>query len=520
MEMNFIAAGKKSLYTNCSICCKKPVHKKLSQLSKQFLLTVIIIVLSLANILFAQENKLTVDWNKIIMISKTTPTLQVVENPAVRPSSSIHANTFQALKNLGADYVRYVPWCPYPKMAVAELKRPTKTANFWDFTYLDSTMEAFMNATKGHRVMINFSTTPSWLWKINYDMPYPENAYEVFWAYNDGTELRDTTMKELANYYARLFSWYTRGGFTDELGKFHQSNHYYNIPYWEVLNEPDLEHNISAELYTKMYDAIVGKLKKISPSTKFVGISLAFNARPEYFEYFLNPKNHKPGIPLDGISYHFYGTKSYAEQSLDSYQYTFFDKSTAFLEKVKFIESIRKRLSPKTFTTVNEIGTIINSNLGDDIPAPYWNLSGAMFAHIYIELTKLGIDIAGESQLVGYPTQFPDVSMMNWQNGKPNARYWILKLLIDNFGPGDKLVSTEVKDADIISQAFVTSKGKKILLINPRNKEITINLPAEAKDARVYFVDMSTGDNPIGQMQLNDSAVVLKPYAVAVVQLK
>ncbi len=292
------------------------------------------------------------------------------------------------------------PWFPYPKMAVAELKAPTKTEAFWDFTYLDSTIEAIMNATSGHDVVINFSTTPSWMWKINYDMPY-RDPYEVFWAYNDGAELRDTTMKQVADYYARLFSWYTKGGFTDELGVYHKSGHYYKIPYWEILNEPDLEHNISPQVYTKMYDAIVGELKKISPSTKFIGISLAFNARPEFFEYFLNPKNHKTGIPLDGISYHFYGTPSFGTQSLEDYQYTFFDKANAFLEKVKFIESIRERLSPKTITTINEIGTIIGSNTGDDIPNDYWNLSGAMYGYVFLELTKIGLDLAGEYQLVG-----------------------------------------------------------------------------------------------------------------------
>jgi len=31
----------------------------------------------------------------------------------------------------------------------------------------------------------------------------------------------------------------------------------------------------------------------------------------------------------------------------------------------------------------------------------------------------LGIDLAGESQLVGYPTQLPSVSMMDWIDGKP-----------------------------------------------------------------------------------------------------
>lgn len=471
---------------------------------------------------FAQTNKLNVDWNKVVGISKTTATLQLVENPAVRPSSPIHKKIFEALKNLNADYVRYVPWFPYPKMAVAELKPPTATETFWDFTYLDSTMEALMDATSGHSVVINFSTTPAWLWKTDNEVEYPENAYGLCWSYNAGTELRDTTMKQLADYYERLFSWYTKGGFTDELGKYHRSNHHYKIAYWEVLNEPDLEHNISAQLYTKMYDAIVERLKKVSPLTKFIGMSLAFNARPDFFEYFLNHKNHRPGIPLDGISYHFYGGPSYPHQKLEEYQYAFFDKADAFLEKVKFIESIRKRLSPETITTINEIGTIIgvNDQANPDIPNGYWNLSGAMYASIFLRLTQMGVDVAGESQLVGYPSQYPDVSMIDWKNGNPNARYWILKLLKDNIGPGDKLVSTKLTGSGIFAQAFVTSKGKKILLINPHDEEVRLHLPGEAKGSSLQYVDTSTGEGEAASMTVNNDAdITLQPFAVAVVQL-
>ena len=494
------------------------MKKRVAFLSKRFLV-LNIIAFSFWGNLYSQEDSLKVDWNNIVSISKTTATLQVVENPMVRPGSPIHGSTFKALKELGADYVRYVPWFPYPKMAVAELKPPTKDSTFWDFTYPDSTMEAIMNATKGHSVVINFSTTPSWLWKINYDMPYPQDPYEVFWAYNDGAELRDTTMKELAGYYSRLFSWYTRGGFSDERGVFHKSNHYYKIPYWEVLNEPDLEHNIPVRLYTKMYDAIVAELKKISPTTKFIGISLAFEGDPEYFEYFLNPKNHKSGVPLDGISYHFYGTPSFKTQTLDDYQYTFFEKANYFLDRVRYIENIRKRLSPKTITTINEIGTIIGAN-GNDIPGEYWNLSGAMFAYVFLELTKLGIDVAGESQLVGYPSQFPDVSMIDWENGKPNARYWVLKLLKDNFGPGDKLVRTTFNAQDIIAQAFITSAGKKILLINTRKKEIKIKLPPGVKDGTAIIVDVNTTGGNKDQLQLTEDTITLKPFAVGVITLK
>ena len=471
--------------------------------------------------LFGQDKpvSMTVNWDRVTAVSKTTATLQVVENPMVRPGSSIHANTFKALKNLGADYVRYVPWFPYPKMAVAELKAPTKTQTFWDFTYLDSTMEAIMNATSGHSVVINFSTTPAWMWKTDNPVKYPDDPYQVSWDYNQGTVLRDPTMKELAGYYARLFSWYTKGGFKDELGVLHQSNHFYKIPYWEILNEPDLEHNISPQVYTKMYDAIVTEIKKISPTTKFVGISVAFEGNPEFFEYFLNPKNHKAGIPLDAISYHFYGTPSFNKQKLEDYQYTFFEKANYFLDRVRYIENIRKRLSPKTITTINEIGTIIGANTADDIPKDYWNLSGAMYAYLFLELTKLGIEVAGESQLVGYPSQFPDVSMMNWENGKPNARYWILKLLKDNFGPGDKLVSSSVSSGEVIGQAFNGAKGKRILLINPRNKEVKINLPAEAKGAIVSIVDVKTGEDSPANSQLSANSIVIQPFGVAVVKL-
>jgi hypothetical protein len=467
-----------------------------------------------------KTDTLKINWNSQVCISKTTPTLQLVENPKVRNSSPIHAQVFKALKDLGADYVRYVPWFPYPKMVVAELNPPTKDKIYWDFTLPDSTMAAFMDATTGHSVVINFSTTPAWMWKTSQPVSYPADPYQTGWNYNQGTELRDTTMKELAGYYARLFSWYTKGGFTDELGQFHKSGHYYKIPYWEVLNEPDLEHNISPQLYTKMYDAIVTAIKKVSPATKFIGMSLAFEGNPEFFEYFLNPKNHKPGVPLEGISYHHYSTPSWREQSLDAYQYTFFEKADAFLDKVRYIESIRKRLAPYTFTTINEIGTILGAETVP-IPDAYWNLSGALYAHIFLELTRLGIDVAGESQLVGYPSQFPDVSMVNWTTGKPNARYRVLKLMIENFGPGDKLVSATYKGAESIDyQAFITKKGKRILLINRRNQEVKITLPEEAKNGSVRLVDTTTQEEPPVSMQLTGDTLTLKPFSVSVIEVK
>jgi hypothetical protein len=278
---------------------------------------------------------------------------------------------------------------------------------------------------------------------------------------------------------------------------------------------------MSPQLYTKIYDAVVPALKKVSPKTKFVGISVAYETNPEWFEYFLNSANHKPGVPLEGISYHFYGRPASDDQTIDSYQYSFFDQANGFLDRVRYIENIRKRLAPHVFTQINEIGTILHDrDYKGNIPDAYWNLSGAMYAYIYLELTKIGIDVAGESQLVGYPTQFPDVSMMNWKNSKPNARYWVLKLLKDNFGPGDKLQTTAIPSPDVTGQAFITSKGKKLLLINRRDKEVQLDLPADAKNARVNYVDVTTGENPVAESQLENNTITLKPFAVAVLTIK
>ena len=80
----------------------------------------------------AQGPALVVKWDNSFMVSKSTPTLQVVGNPMLRRGASMHDGSFGALKDLGADYVRYVPWFPYPKLVVAELNAPDsgKTSSF------------------------------------------------------------------------------------------------------------------------------------------------------------------------------------------------------------------------------------------------------------------------------------------------------------------------------------------------------------------------------------------------------
>lgn len=468
----------------------------------------------------------SIDWNHTIAASRSTPTLQVVVNPQLRPGSQIAADAFAAIKDLGADYVRYVPWLPYPKLAVAELQPPTSSGTSWDFSLIDPMTKAFLQSTEGHSTIMNFSTIPAWLFKTPMPITYPSDPDTVDWNYTQGTELTNPSGKTLGDYYARLVSWYTKGSFTDENGKVHTSGYHYTFPYWEVLNEVEAEHHMTPEQYTQRYDAIVHAIHEVSPQTKFVGLALAAPSdNPEFFEYFLNHAHHAPGTPLDYISYHFYATPS-ADQTLQDWQYTFFDQADRFLTTVRYIEQIRKRLSPETKTDTDELGVILpTDNTPNDanipIPALYWNAAGALYAYLYIGLAQQGIDVIGESQLVGYPSQYPSVTMIDWKNGKPNARYWVLKLIKDNFHPGDRIIKTEADGHGAVSvQAFITESGRKLLLVNHRNQSIDIKLSSNACQGTLATVDEASGEGPAQVTQISGSTLHLSPFAVAVAQLQ
>lgn len=468
----------------------------------------------------------SVSWDKTIALSNSTPTLQVVVNPMLRPGSSMHDGSIAALRAIHANYVRFVPWLPYPRLAVAELEPPGASGTSWDFSLIDPMVKDFFDATGNTPTVINFSTIPAWLFKTDKSVGYPSDPNGLGWDYTQGTELRDPTGKELGEYYARLVSWYTNGGFSDENGKAHASGLHYHFPIWEVLNEVEFEHSMTPKQYTERYDAIVLAIHAVSPATRFMGLALEGPSDDgAWFEYFLNPANHRPGTPLDYISYHFYATPA-ASESPDTWQFTFFDQADRFIATVRYIELIRKRLSPSTKTDTNEIGSILPGDPGSltgpqaEIPDSYWNASGAMFAYLYANLARQGIDVVGESQLIGYPGQFPSVTMIDWKDARPNARYWVLRMLVDHFHPGDLLVDTKVGEtSDVFAQGFSTVAGKKLLLVNKRNRPIDVGLPALLEQGASVTVDSRTGQNPPREAPLSSGALTLAPFAVAIVSL-
>jgi hypothetical protein len=470
--------------------------------------------------------QITVQWDKPETTLRTTPTLQVVVMPPLERGSPSHDGSFAAVKELGADYVRYVPWYPYPRFAVAELEPPQAGKTSWDFSKIDPMTLDFLHATEGHLPILNFSTIPVWFYKTAKPVVVPADPDQLFGGESQGTELLDPTCNDVAGYYTRLVSWYTQGGFTDELGVRHDSGYHFRIPYWEVFNEIEAEHHFTPEKYTTCYDTITGALHKVDPQMKFVGLALAFPEQDaKMFEYFLNPANHKPGTQLDMISYHFYALPL-LEETPDTWQYTFFHEADRFFTAVRYIEEIRKRLSPATRTTLDEVGIVLpgyNDIKDPHVPPIYYTTSGALYAYVYIETARLGIDVVGESQLAGFPSQYPDVTLIDWKTGKPNARFEVLRMLHNNFTPGDTLYHMSnfggARDFrnNTDAAAFQSPGGvKKLLVVNKRNRNITLQLPPEFAHGSITTADVNAGVRRPAAQIWNSSTLTLPPFAVTV----
>ena len=176
---------------------------------------------------------------------------------------------------------------------------------------------------------------------------------------------------------------------------------------------------------------------------------------------------------------------------------------------------------------MNEVGAISSDDFNQGkpgyvshpFPQPYWNLCAAVYAYLYGELARLGVEGVGESALAQLPGFYPSVSMMDWNTGEPNARYWVLKLLRDNFGPGDKLVEAASGVPYVYALGFVGPDGKhKILLVNKRNRPFEVSIPGGA-GSTVDYVDQTTGNHAPASVHLTGDTVNLGGLAVAVVTL-
>jgi hypothetical protein len=192
--------------------------------------------------------------------------------------------------------------------------------------------------------------------------------------------------------------------------------------------------------------------------------------------------------------------------------------------------AIRDAIAPNVKLDADELGVILpndNDPSAPYFPNIYWSAAGGTYAYLFGKLGVLGMDVLGESQLMGYPQlgnlapQFPSVSLVNWTNGLGTPRYWVLKLLLDQTEPGDAIVNTTVAassgNATVYAQAYAAPDGtRKVLLVNKVNAASMVDLSG-ATGGTLYYVNDSTGDNPYASLTIGSDTFTLDPYTTAFV---
>ncbi len=136
----------------------------------------------------------------------------------------------------------------------------------------------------------------------------------------------------------------------------------------------------------------------------------------------------------------------------------YYEQADAFINETRHILSIRDALSPDTGVDIDEIGCAYQ---GFPIKDEFWPICAANFAYLFAKLAPLGVDVLGMSQVIGYPAmdglswEWPSTSMIDWISGKPNARFWLLKMLIDLLGNGEKAWLPTQSSSDMVGLALI-----------------------------------------------------------------
>ena len=102
--------------------------------------------------------------------------------------------------------------------------------------------------------------------------------------------------------------------------------------------------------------------------------------------------------------------------------------------------------------------------------------------------------------------------MVDAATGRPNARMEVLRLLKDNVKVGCRMVKTKFIGSDFDAEAFDGVGGRKMVVVNKRDRMLTVEVPTEF-----------AGGNVAGNSRLEPaprmlgSALTLPPFAVVVV---
>ena len=405
-----------------------------------------------------------------------------------------HDNVYKYLKDMNPSFFRShnnyddqgVDKTGMDSFQIVEPFPPEHEQCKWDFSKLDIKVEEeIKNCEKGTYVF-NIRTCPPWMLDKSKAAP--------LFALSSG-EAKDQSFKQLADFCARIVSWYNKGGFTDEKGIYHKSGHYYNIKYWEILNEQDAGESAiyikSGKQYAKAYDAIVKAIHEIDPDVLCGGPSQSCIPTEEHDVKYLKDFLENAEEAVDFVSVHFYS--DHAGLILPDGIKRDRDDSLNIPAKKKYFKAVKDigRYFLKCRELVNNYGNIpifvSETNVCLDTKFDYPlalgeysqnNYGVAWFGYLFKTGVMNGINILQQYQFycpLNRSRHLKNhISLINNITGEPHLTYWFIKALNDFFNTSGIIVENDFcGDVEVLSVKYPEQKKGILLVINKADGNIT-----------------------------------------------
>lgn len=348
------------------------------------------------------------------------------------------------------------------------------TRGAWSFAELDQLLSNARAA--GSRPILNVRYAPNWMWTCT----------THFDGGNAGVgTLVDPTFGEFAEYMVRLVSYYNKGSMVTEAGAtiVNPAGTSLRIDTWELWNEPDLSNEdpchpadwgpaLSAQEYTRMWNAVAPRLRAVDATIRLVGPATANPAQPwtapadDYFATLMAGSNPKP----DALSFHSYGwwDNAVGDQTLFDGDRSSTDCCGGIAALTWGLRDLATRF-PGVPVYVSELN--VNAAYGNDPKGRPWGALGAAWgASAFRSLVLNGASLAHTYEFIASP-QF---GYVDDATGATYLPYWRDLVLAQAFTAGSTIVASTSTTPGVESLAVRRADGTiAVLVVNRQANSAT-----------------------------------------------
>jgi len=330
------------------------------------------------------------------------------------------------------------------------------TSTAWDFSVLDAIVQPVLGVGD-HSPEFQIAKAPAFMYA----------------GQNSSNSFTDLTFSTFATYAQNLVQYYDTGGFTAN-GALYQSPAYqqgYDVTWWGIYNEPNLNNNLTPQQYTDMYNALVPAMQATDPNLKFAALELAdFSGQVSAW---VPPFIGGVTAHVDVMATHFYSTCD--QTTTDA---TVFGSIPGFVTDVQAFYSDMQANPALTgvpvWVTENNVNADYALSDGTSACNPgqvfVTDLRGSspFFAawrpYVFSQLGQAGIQALYHWDF-GADQQFGEV---NYNTGALQLSYWVDYVLGQTFpttAGSQVLQHTSTDNADLETLPVINSDGSVVIMV-------------------------------------------------------